>query len=182
MTSNLGAEHLLKDLKHGDAVVPQATKEKVLAEVKHHFRPEFLNRLDDIIIFNPLSKAELRQIVVLQLAALAKRLADRNIMIELTEPGLNAILTESYNPVYGARPIRRYLEKNVGTAISRLLIAEELLPYSTVFIEESNTGGIKYRVLAGKPPRNRSRSPAASQYHKKPTAPTVEEIDDEMKD
>jgi ATP-dependent Clp protease ATP-binding subunit ClpB len=172
MTSNLGAEHLLRDLKQGDTTVPQSTKEKVLSEVRHHFRPEFLNRLDDIIIFNPLSKAELRQIVVLQLSQLAKRLQDRHIMIELTEPGLNAILTESYNPVYGARPIRRYLEKNVGTAISRLLISEELLPYSTVFIEENNKGGIKYRVQAGKPPRNRSRSPAS--HYQPPTGPTVD--------
>jgi len=159
MTSNLGAEYLLKDLKIGDAIIPPATKEKVLGEVKHHFRPEFLNRLDDIIIFNPLSKSELKEIVGIQLQNLSKRLADRNIYIQLTEGGLNAILTESYNPVYGARPIRRYLEKNVGTAISRLIVSEELLPYSTVFVEENPNGGIKYRVQAGKPPRTKSTSP-----------------------
>jgi len=180
MTSNLGAEHLLKDLKHGDAVVPPATKQKVLAEVKSQFRPEFLNRLDDIIIFNPLSKAELQKIVLLQLSNLAKRLVDRNITLELTESGLNAILNESYNPVYGARPIRRYLEKNVGTAISRLLISEELTPHSTVFMEENPSGGLKYRVQAGKPPRNRSRSPGPT-VPSQNKYPKVEDID-EMKD
>jgi len=164
MTSNLGAEFLLKDLTAGDTEIPEATKEKVLREVKSHFRPEFLNRLDDIIIFNPLSKNELREIVAIQLKDLAKRLAEKNITIQLTDSGLNAILAESYNPVYGARPIRRYIEKNVGTAMSKLLIAEELPPYSAVYIEQKPGGGIKYRVQPGKPPRNRSTSPASATY------------------
>jgi len=158
MTSNLGAEFLLRDLKIGDAVISPDTKDKVIAEVKRNFRPEFLNRLDDIIIFNPLSKTELCQIVRIQLQSLGKRLEDKHIKLELTEKGLNVILTESYNPVYGARPIRRYLEKNVGTALSRLLVAEELLPYSTVYLEEKSGGGINYRIQAGKPPRRSASS------------------------
>jgi ATP-dependent Clp protease ATP-binding subunit ClpB len=192
MTSNLGAEHLLKDLKKDDTVVSQATKEKVLNDVRRYFRPEFLNRLDDMIVFNPLTKKELREIVAIQLQDLAKRLEDRNIVIELTEAGLNAILAESYNPIYGARPIRRYLEKNVGTAISRLIVSEELQPYSTVFIEANSSGGIQYTVKANTQPRGRSNSrngggPSASQSNRyqpqqkpsKYTGPTIEEVIDD---
>jgi ATP-dependent Clp protease ATP-binding subunit ClpB len=187
MTSNLGAEHLLKDLKKNDVVVAAATKEKVLAEVRREFRPEFLNRLDDIVIFNPLTKEDLRKIVTLQLQSLSKRLEEKHITLKLDESGLDVILEDSYNPVYGARPIRRYLEKNIGTSLSRMLISEELQSYSIVHIQEGESG-LKYRIEAAPAPRGRSRSPPPASVRipdqrRNNKGPTVEEIDDEeMKD
>jgi len=189
MTSNLGAEHLLKDLKKDDVVVSQATKEKVLGEVRRHFRPEFLNRLDDIVVFNPLSKEDLRKIVSLQLQNLGKRLDEKHITLKLDDSGLDAILAESYNPVYGARPIRRYLEKNIGTSLSRMLISEELHSYSIVHIQGAPGGGLKYKIEQSSVPRSRSRSPPPSGLKtgflnkgKANKGPTVEEVDDDMKD
>jgi len=130
MTSNLGAEHLLHHLQekqdsklNSDAgKLPKAVTDKVLAVVKSHFRPEFLNRLDDIVIFHPLSHDNLGHIVHLQLAGLAKRLAERQISLELSPKAIEFVLNAAYDPVYGARPLRRYLEKQIGTQVSRMLI------------------------------------------------------------
>jgi ATP-dependent Clp protease ATP-binding subunit ClpB len=108
MTSNLGAQYLLEDitkLKDGEKI-DQATRAKVMSAVKGHFAPEFLNRLDDIIIFNPLSKGELRKIIRIQLQTLADRLKEQNIQLALDDNGIDVILEHAYNPVYGARPIR----------------------------------------------------------------------------
>jgi ATP-dependent Clp protease ATP-binding subunit ClpB len=145
MTSNLGAEHLLKDIKHNDTTVSKATKEKVIAEVKRHFRPEFLNRLDDMIVFNPLSYDDLKKVINIQLQSLSKRLEDQHIKLKLEPSGTDAILAESYNPLYGARPIRRYLEKNLGTHLSRMILAEQLPEHSIVHIEGKD-GKLAYRV------------------------------------
>lgn len=205
MTSNLGAEFLLDDIRLGNTTVSKGTKEKVLGAVRRHFRPEFLNRLDDIVVFNPLSKDNLRQIVELQMIDLAARLEDRNIVLVLTQSGLETILAFSYNPVYGARPIRRFLEKNVGTAISRMLISEQLTDNTIVNIEgsrkdktdESDNGkdALTYRLEKNpNPPRNRSRSPKrrkigednsfvgtrATRGGGKPhSGPIIEDIDDD---
>eukprot|EP01123_Difflugia_compressa_P003531 TRINITY_DN1464_c0_g2_i2.p1 TRINITY_DN1464_c0_g2~~TRINITY_DN1464_c0_g2_i2.p1 ORF type:complete len:904 (-),score=238.10 TRINITY_DN1464_c0_g2_i2:178-2889(-) len=176
MTSNLGAEHLLKDIKKDDTKLAQSTKDKVLAEVKRHFRPEFLNRLDDIVVFNPLSRDDLRKIVTLQLENLSKRLEEKDIILELSQSGLEAILASSYNPVYGARPLRRYLEKNVGTELSKMLIAEKLPNHSVVTIEGNLSGSLQYRIKAI-PYNRKTRSPSPN---KKPkyTGPVVEEVED----
>jgi len=185
MTSNLGSEQLLKDLKKDDAVVAPLTKEKVMAEVRRHFRPEFLNRLDDIIIFNPLTRADLRKIVTIQLENLSKRLQEKDITLSLTEEGLEAIIADAYNPVYGARPIRRYLEKNVGTSLSRMLISEELQPHSIVHVGAKSGGKLEYRVEALPHSRARSRSPMGGVVKKQAkngnmySGPVVEDLDDD---
>eukprot|EP01123_Difflugia_compressa_P003530 TRINITY_DN1464_c0_g2_i1.p1 TRINITY_DN1464_c0_g2~~TRINITY_DN1464_c0_g2_i1.p1 ORF type:complete len:912 (+),score=243.43 TRINITY_DN1464_c0_g2_i1:113-2848(+) len=185
MTSNLGAEHMLKDVKD-DTVLSQSTKDKVLFEVKRHFRPEFLNRLDDIIVFNPLSRTDLRQIVTLQLTSLSKRLEEKDIVLNLTPSGLDAILAASYNPVYGARPIRRYLEKNVGTELSKMLISEQLPNHSVVTIDGSPSVGLTYKVKALPYTRTRSPSPRRTKFTgtrvkaeaEEEEGPTVEEVDE----
>jgi ATP-dependent Clp protease ATP-binding subunit ClpB len=178
MTSNLGAEHLLKDIKSGDSQIPRETKEKVLAQVKRHFRPEFLNRLDDIIVFNPLTKEDLKKVVSIQVQNLSKRLEEKYITLKLAPSGLDVILAEAYNPVYGARPIRRYLEKNIGTQLSRMLVAEQLPEHSIVHIEGANRQ-LNYRVEPDQNRRSRSSSPR--KHYQSPSAsysgPTVEEID-----
>jgi ATP-dependent Clp protease ATP-binding subunit ClpB len=181
MTSNLGAQYLLEDLsrlKDGEKI-DQATRTKVMSAVKSHFAPEFLNRLDDIIIFNPLSKGELRKIIRIQLQTLADRLKEQNIQLALDDNGIDVILEHAYNPVYGARPIRRYLEKSVSTHLSRLLVSEELQPHTKVIIGGSN-GELTYKREA-LPQMHRSRSSSPSPLEKKPNnhGPTVEELDSE---
>ena len=120
---------------------------QVMATVRRHFRPEFLNRLDDIVIFQPLSKAQLRSIMRLQMGAIAQRLKDRNIGIELTDAGVQYVMDHAYDPLYGARPIRRFLEKAVTTHVSRMLIGGELDRDQTLKIDASEDGSqLAFRV------------------------------------
>merc|ERR1711916_15246 len=94
-----------------------------MSVVRRHFRPEFLNRLDDIVMFHPLNKTMLREIVSTQMRFITKRLEDRNVDIHLTEEAVDFILTEAYQPNFGARSVRRYLEKHIISEISKLLIS-----------------------------------------------------------
>ena len=134
MTSNLGAEHLLEKGAILDNQISKGAQDKVMGAVRKHFRPEFLNRLDDLVIFQPLSQNDLRQIVGLQLRGLSKRLMAKGIGLELTDSASDLILKESYDPLYGARPLRRYLEKNIGTELSRMLIRGTVNERQTVVI------------------------------------------------
>lgn len=149
MTSNLGSEYLT-DLKDNNGRVPEDVRTKVLGRVKQHFRPEFLNRLDDLVIFCGLSRANLHDIVRLQMIDISKRLEDKEIAVDMTPPALDLCLRQAYDPVYGARPLRRFLEKNIVTQISKLLISAELHEQSTVIIED-NKGHLACRVVAGVP-------------------------------
>ncbi|KAK4395820.1 Chaperone protein ClpB1 [Sesamum angolense] len=145
MTSNLGAEYLLRGLM-GKCTMESA-RELVMQEVRKHFKPELLNRLDEVVVFDPLSHDQLRKVCRLQLKDVARRLAERGIALGVTEPALDVILAESYDPVYGARPIRRWLEKNVVTELSKMLVREEIDENSTVYIDASPDGkGLTYRV------------------------------------
>ncbi|GKV35535.1 hypothetical protein SLEP1_g43791 [Rubroshorea leprosula] len=145
MTSNLGAEHLLSGLT--GKVPIEAAREKVLQEVRRHFRPELLNRLDEIVVFDPLSHDQLRKVARLQMKEVASRLAERGIALAVTDAALDHVLAESYNPVYGARPIRRWLEKKVVTELSRMLVREEIDESSTVYIDAAPNGtNLVYRV------------------------------------
>ena len=128
MTSNLGAQHLLGaiDARTGKFTNAEAAKAAVLAEVKGHFRPEFLNRLDDIVVFTPLSATDMGQIIKLQMAGLSERLAERNVEVVLDDTAVQVVMAEAYDPVYGARPLKRWLERNVVTQISRLIVAGTL--------------------------------------------------------
>jgi len=124
LTSNLGSEFLLQETN--EATVSEAVRKKVMGMVKKHFRPEFLNRLDDIVIFSPLARDQLREIVKIQMKSLVKRLEDQNITVDLGDEAAAFILRQSYDPVYGARPMRRFLEKHLVTALSRLIIGGKL--------------------------------------------------------
>ncbi|XP_075479243.1 LOW QUALITY PROTEIN: chaperone protein ClpB1-like [Primulina tabacum] len=138
MTSNIGAEYLLKGLL-GKCTMESA-REMVMQQVRKHFKPELLNRLDEIVVFDPLSHDQLRKVCRLQLKDVASRLAERGIAMGVTESALDVILAESYDPVYGARPIRRWLEKRVVTQLSKMLIREEIDENSTVYIDASVDG------------------------------------------
>eukprot|EP00743_Colponemidia_sp_Colp-15_P002079 GILK01002255.1.p1 GENE.GILK01002255.1~~GILK01002255.1.p1 ORF type:complete len:749 (-),score=175.09 GILK01002255.1:172-2418(-) len=135
MTSNIGAEHLLKGITTNAF---EQAKEKVMRDVRRHFRPELLNRLDDIVIFEPLSAQNLSHIVHLQLAAVTKRLQERNITLDLTPAAIQYILRVSYDPVYGARPMRRFLEKSIVTELSRMSVKGDLDDNSVVHIDAVN--------------------------------------------
>eukprot|EP01088_Endostelium_zonatum_P018491 TRINITY_DN5958_c0_g1_i1.p1 TRINITY_DN5958_c0_g1~~TRINITY_DN5958_c0_g1_i1.p1 ORF type:complete len:891 (-),score=262.49 TRINITY_DN5958_c0_g1_i1:170-2842(-) len=147
MTSNLGAEHLLEKGAIANNSITKTAQEKVLSAVRGHFRPEFLNRLDDIVIFQPLSQVDLRQIVKLQMKGIAKRLLTKGVHLELTDAASDLILRDSYDPLYGARPLRRYLEKNLGTELSKMLIRGGLGEGQRVVIG-ANGDSLAYKVEA----------------------------------
>eukprot|EP00262_Sarcandra_glabra_P016342 TRINITY_DN529_c0_g1_i1.p1 TRINITY_DN529_c0_g1~~TRINITY_DN529_c0_g1_i1.p1 ORF type:complete len:915 (-),score=221.58 TRINITY_DN529_c0_g1_i1:123-2867(-) len=133
MTSNLGAEDLLAGLLGKSSM--QTARDRVMQEVRRHFRPELLNRLDEIVVFDPLSHEQLRKVARLQMKDVAGRLAERGIAIAVSDAALDIVLAEAYDPVYGARPIRRWLEKKVVTQLSKMLIREEIDENSTVYID-----------------------------------------------
>ncbi|XP_076947548.1 chaperone protein ClpB1-like [Bidens hawaiensis] len=144
-TSNLGAEHMLNGLSGKTTMAP--AREMVMQEVKKHFKPELLNRLDQIVVFHSLSNDQLRQVARLQLKDVAVRLADRGVSLGVTEAALNLILNESHDPVYGARPIRRWLEMKVVTELSKMLVREEIDENSTVYIYAGLNGeDLSYNV------------------------------------
>ncbi|KAG6635572.1 chaperone protein ClpB1 [Carya illinoinensis] len=145
MTSNLGAEYLLSGLT--GKVSMQTARDRVMQEVKKHFRPELLNRLDELVVFDPLNHEQLRKVARLQMKDIAVRLAERGIALAVTDAALDYVLAESYDPVYGARPIRRWLEKKVVTELSRMLIREDIDENSTVYIDAGPNGSdLVYRV------------------------------------
>lgn len=139
MTSNLGSDFLFAEGSHEDA------KNKVMQVVRRHFRPEFLNRLDDIVVFSPLDRGDLMNVTRLQLQVLSGLLNERRIILRVDELALQAILDAAYDPAYGARPLRRYIEKKIGTHLSKLLIKGELSESSVVEISASE-GNLTYAI------------------------------------
>lgn len=125
------------------------TVAKVMALVKTHFLPEFLNRCDDVILFAPLSVVNLRAIVRHQMRDLVKRLEDRDIEVRVTDAALDQILREAYNPAFGARPIRRYVEKHIATALSRMIISGTLYDHAAVDITPG-AGEAEYRYAVSR--------------------------------
>ncbi|RDI31817.1 ATP-dependent chaperone ClpB [Lentzea flaviverrucosa] len=134
MTSNIGSEHLLDGVTADGEIKPDA-RGAVLASLRDHFRPEFLNRVDDIVLFTPLRLEQIERIVDLQFAELGARLAERRIDVELTEPAREFIALRGFDPVYGARPLRRYIAHEVETRVARALIAGDLAENTTIRVD-----------------------------------------------
>jgi ATP-dependent Clp protease ATP-binding subunit ClpB len=134
MTSNIGSLHLLEGLAD-TAEIREDVRERVMGELRSHFRPEFLNRVDEIVLFKPLSLEEIERIVDLLIADLDARLADRRLRVELTEPARALIARAGYDPVYGARPLRRYVQREVETRIGRALIAGDIHDGATILLD-----------------------------------------------
>ena len=132
LTSNLGSQYLLDGIDANGEIVPDAI-EAVERQLKQSFRPEFLNRLDEIVFYKPLSRENIGGIIKLLVAELNKRLAERQLSVELTPAAEDFVVEESYDPAFGARPLRRYLQHTVETLIARKLIAEDIAP-NTKFI------------------------------------------------
>jgi ATP-dependent Clp protease ATP-binding subunit ClpB len=125
LTSNVGADLLLQNTNQNGRI-PDDVRHEVMNRVRRHFRPEFLNRLDDIVLFNPLGRPQLRKVIQMNLKLISTRLHERDITIEIDDAGVDYILQQSYDPAYGARPIRRYLEKELVTKISRGMFTHEI--------------------------------------------------------
>ncbi|MGP7961468.1 ATP-dependent Clp protease ATP-binding subunit [Sanguibacter sp. A247] len=142
MTSNLGSHVLV------DPTVPEATKhDAVMAAVRAHFKPEFLNRLDDTVVFDPLSVDELGRIVDIQVRALAQRLTERRIGLEVTDAAREWLALEGYDPAYGARPLRRLVQREIGDRLARLLLAGEIGDGDTVAVDRTDdAGGLAIRT------------------------------------
>eukprot|EP00466_Bigelowiella_natans_P007821 jgi/Bigna1/47555/estExt_Genewise1.C_150155 len=146
MTSNLGAEHLLNGIDAKTGKLAPDAREKVLDAVRKHFAPEFLNRLDDMVVFTPLSRDELGKIVTLQVKGLGDRLKDKDIDLEIDAKAAKIVLDAAYTPIYGARPLRRYLERHIITQMSRMIIAGKLRDHSIVSISSTPEGTLKFNV------------------------------------
>ncbi len=137
MTSNIGSEILLESLSESGEISEQVNN-LVMDSLRNYFRPEFLNRVDDIVLFKPLGKKEVYAIIDLILNELRERLKDRNISLDITEDAKNTILDEAYSPLYGARPIRRHIQRIVETDLGKRIIKGEIFEGSTATIDSSN--------------------------------------------
>lgn len=135
MTSNLGSQYLLEGIDEETGEITHATNELVMTELRNSFRPEFLNRLDEIIMFKPLTKANIGGIVDLIMQELNDRLADRQLHIELTPAAKQFVIDQGYDPVYGARPLRRYIQKNVETMAAKIILGGDINEGATIIID-----------------------------------------------
>ena len=130
MTSNIGSEIILEDPQ-----VSESTKEAVLNEMKHRFKPEFLNRIDDIIVFKALGKESVKNIISLILDEINDKLKEQYIKIEFTDKALDYIVNEAYDPAYGARPLKRFVQKDIETNLSKMILSNEVPENSTVVLD-----------------------------------------------
>ncbi len=139
MTSNIGSQYLLEGIDEMGSIRPDA-ESMVMNELRAHFRPEFLNRLDETILFKPLTRDNISGIVDLLIADVNKRLADKELKVELTIPAKAFVTERGYDPVYGARPLKRYLQKHVETLAARLILSDGVRAGSTIVIDVSENG------------------------------------------
>ena len=140
MTSNIGSMYLLDGIDEDGRIRPEA-EEMVMADLRTHFRPEFLNRLDETILFKPLTRDNISHIVDLMMNDMNKRLADRNLRVELTEAAKIYVTNKGYDPVYGARPLRRYLQKHVETLAARIILEGNISEGQTIVVDTAEEGG-----------------------------------------
>jgi len=137
MTSNIGSHYLLDGAKE-DGSIEEANVQLVMNELRGHFRPEFLNRLDEIITFSPLTKSNVCGIMELLISDLNKRRADREISIRMTDTAKEVAIAQSYDAAYGARPLKRYLQKTVETMSARLILSDAVAPGQTILLDVEN--------------------------------------------
>ena len=137
MTSNIGSPYLLDGIDENGEIKPEA-QSQVMDDLRGHFRPEFLNRLDEIIMFKPLTKSNIGKIVDLMVGELDKRLADQELSLELTEAAKDQVIENGYDPVYGARPLKRYLQKYVETLAARKILSGDVHAGDTLVLDVQN--------------------------------------------
>ena len=139
MTSNVGGQHLLTGID-STGKITEVARDKVMSELKSGFRPEFLNRIDDTILFKPLNKDEIKEIVVISLNEIVGRLEERNIGLEITENAKNHVVNVAYDPVYGARPLKRYLTHKLETEIGKALLSGKVVDGQTITVDADDNG------------------------------------------
>ena len=137
MTSNIGSPYLLDGIDENGEIKPEA-QSQVMDDLRGHFRPEFLNRLDEIIMFKPLTKSNIGKIVDLMVGELDKRLADQELSLELTDTAKDQVIENGYDPVYGARPLKRYLQKYVETLAARKILSGDVHAGDTLMLDVQN--------------------------------------------
>jgi ATP-dependent Clp protease ATP-binding subunit ClpA len=167
MTSNIGSQYIQKMEQMGFANVTEGSeysqvKDRVMGAVKEFFKPEFLNRLDETIIFDILSKDEIKQIVGLQVEAIAKRLLEKEIVLEVTPEAISYIGEKSYDPHYGARPIKRFMQTHVLNKIASLMLLKKFAKGSIAEVSLDKKGEI---VVEAKKPR-KIPSPLSAELHR----------------
>ena len=139
LTSNIGSQYLLEGIDESGKIRPEA-EEAVMNDLRAHFRPEFLNRLDEVILFKPLTKENISGIVDLCIADMNKLLADRYLKVELPEQAKEFVTDKGYDPVYGARPLKRYIQKNIETLAARIILGDGVRAGNTIVIDVSEAG------------------------------------------
>jgi len=138
MTSNLGSEYILNGIEDGD--LSESARTAVDRLLKTHFRPEFLNRIDEIVTYKPLTKTEISRIVALMLSGLNKRLSDKQLRVALTDAAMNAVIDQGFDPAFGARPLKRFLQSKVETLIARRIIAADVKPGDVLTVDADEHG------------------------------------------
>ena len=144
MTSNIGSSYLLDGIAE-DGTIKAEAEQMVMSDLRSHFRPEFLNRLDEIIMFKPLTKENIGAIVDLMTSDLNRRLEDQKIYLELTDGAKDYIIEEGYDPIYGARPLKRFLQKHVETLAAKMILSGDVETEDTIVIDTVN-GQLAARV------------------------------------
>jgi len=144
MTSNIGSEYLLEGID-ADGHVDATARSQVLEALHQHFRPEFLNRVDDTVIFSPLTSSVIASIVKLFLTELSARLAEQQVGLNISEAAIDWISTTGYDPVYGARLLKRFIQTHLETPIARLLIAGDAEPGTQINVD-TEAGALKFQI------------------------------------
>ena len=147
LTSNIGSIHMLDGIDENGNFSPEC-EQAVMSELRASFRPEFLNRLDEIIMFKPLTRENITGIIDLMVADLNKRLADKDVTISLTDAAKSYIVEHGYDPSYGARPLRRYLQKTVETLSAKLLLSGSVGPEDEIVIDVDSREGLVARSVS----------------------------------
>ena len=139
MTSNIGSQYLLDGIDERGSITPEA-EVMVMNDLRGHFRPEFLNRLDEIILFKPLTKDNIAGIIDLMIQDLNRRIGDKELKIELTDAAKKFVVDRGYDPIYGARPLKRYLQKHVETLAAKIILGDEVRAGNTIVIDVAENG------------------------------------------
>ena len=148
MTSNIGSQVILGYRGGTDPEAYEAMKRDVLEAMRGHFRPEFLNRIDEIVVFHGLSREQLREIVEIQLGRLRQRLTERKITLELTDAARDHFAGMGYDPMYGARPLKRLLQREIETTLARRILAGEVGEGSRVLVDVGTNGQLTFTATA----------------------------------
>jgi ATP-dependent Clp protease ATP-binding subunit ClpB len=149
MTSNLGSEYILDGIADGD--ITKEARAQVDRLLKTHFRPEFLNRIDEIVYYKPLTREQIGRIVDLMLKGLNARLADRKLSVSLTENALTYVIEQGFDPVYGARPLKRYIQSHIETLVARNIISAAVHPGDTMLVDVDPAEGLVIRTQSAAP-------------------------------